>query len=143
MRKSSSLFVLAIRTALGILYCLPKIHKQDFANFKISRSNFKSSYHQPVHCFKLFQTFKENLWNWKFKKKVHVASFDIGNLFTFIPLEESIKICLLKIFQQKRSVMGLTKELFFNFYNTLLWTLSSYFLVNFTNKLKGFVWDLL
>ena len=41
-----------------------------------------------------------------------MASFDIENLFTSIPLEETINICLLKLFQQNGSGMGLTKELF-------------------------------
>ena len=48
----------------------------------------------------------------KNSEKFHLVSFDIENLFTSIPLEETIKICLLKLFQQNGSVMGLTKELF-------------------------------
>ena len=45
-------------------------------------------------------------------EKIKKTPFNIENLFTYIPLLETIKFCLLKLLQQNGSVNRLTKEIF-------------------------------
>ena len=45
----------------------------------------------------------------------YMTSFDIESLFTDNPLEETIKICVEKLFQNKTKVNNLTKECFQSF----------------------------
>ena len=119
----------ATGTAPGILYGLPKIHKQDFAT-KFQYRPILAAYNQASYKISKFLVpilsplttnqytvsnsfeFSKKISEIKNSEKYHMASFDIENLFTSIPLEETIKICLLKLFQQNGSVMGFTKELF-------------------------------
>ena len=116
-------------TAPGILYGLPKIHKPDFAS-KFQYRPILAAYNQASYKISKFLVpilcplttnqytvsnsyeFSKKISQIKDAEKYHMASFDIENLFTSIPLEETIKICIQKLFQRNTSVIGLTKELF-------------------------------
>ena len=41
---------------------------------------------------------------------LHMTSFDITSLFTNIPLDETINICVDKMYQNKRKIKGLLKH---------------------------------
>ena len=55
-----------------------------------------------------------------------MTSFDIGSLFTNIPLEETINICVDKLFENNTKVNNLTKESLRSFLE--LATLDSFFI---------------
>ena len=113
----------------GILYGLPKIHKIDFstkfqyrpifaayncASYKISK--FIIPYLAPFtkNQFNLSNSydFSNKVKNLKFPFRPVMVSFDIENLFTSIPLEETIEICLDLLFNNNTSASGFTRDLF-------------------------------
>ena len=69
-----------------------------------------------------------------------MASFDIENLFTNIPVKETIDICIRSLFQNVAAVKGIAKNVF----QTLLElaVLNSYFYLTayFTNKTTVWEW---
>ena len=56
----------------------------------------------------------------------HIPSFDIESLFTNIPLEETVNICVDKLFKNKAKLNNLTKDSFQSLLQ--LATLNSFFI---------------
>ena len=65
-----------------------------------------------------------------------MGSIDIDSLFTNIPLDETIDICINQLFENTGNVEGFTKpELKYNHYVWLQRSLILYLMVYFANKL--------
>ena len=130
----------------GILYGLPKLHKCDFAQSFRFRPIFAAyntaSYKISKFLVPILAPLTTNNYtvanSYSFVKKLHsinnaddlhMASFDITNLYTNIPLKETIAICLNKLFTTAATtVIGLNRNLF----KTLLEhsVLNSFFMFN-------------
>ena len=121
-------------TSPGVLYGLPKIHKNDFATKFQFRPIF-AAYNSP--CYKISKflvrhlsrfavnnytidnstTFVNQLSEIPYNSNVFMASYDVTNLYTNVPLVETINIILDTIFiDNLRSFIGLSRE----FLKTLL-----------------------
>ena len=98
-------------TGPGILYGLAKIHKSNFVSDGLYRPIFKAcnvaSYNLSKYLVSILSPIAENQYSVKnsahFReqlgimnghKNVFMTSFDIKDLYTNIPLEETIDICL-------------------------------------------------
>ena len=114
----------------GILYGLPKIHKSDFASKFQFRPIF-AAYNTPsfklakflvpvLNCLTTNQytvdnsyTFVDRLKNFTDVQDLTMASFDVENLFTNIPLRETVDICLNSLFKDINDlVIGLNRKFF-------------------------------
>ena len=114
----------------GVLYGLPKIHKSDFASKFQFRPIF-AAYSSPsfklakflvpvLNCLTTNQytvdnsyTFVDRLKDFTDVQDLTMASFDVENLFTNIPLFETIEICLNTLFKDIHdTVIGLNRILF-------------------------------
>ena len=130
----------------GVLYGLPKIHKLDFRTKFQFRPIF-AAYNAPsfnlakylVNILKPFTTnqfttlnstkFSEELVKIPNANSYHMASFDVENLFTNIPISETIDICLNYLYTSDLSkILGLSKNLFKQFLEMSV--LNSFFLFN-------------
>ena len=119
-------------SAPGILYGLPKIHKPDFASKFQFRPIF-AAYNNP--CFKLAKflvpilqpyasndhtvensaSFVSQLEQFNNTDSLFMSSFDISNLYTNIPIHETINILLNLIYSNGViSFLGLSRNLFKN-----------------------------
>ena len=117
-------------SAPGVLYGLPKIHKKDFSSNFQFRPIF-AAYKTPsfnlakflVPILNPFTTneytctnsrhFVQNITMQKPSDSCFMASFDVSNLFTNVPLRETIEICLEHLFvNTSNTVIGLSKSLF-------------------------------
>ena len=129
----------------GILYGLPKVHKKDFAKKFQFRPIF-AAYNTP--SFKLAKflvpilsplttneftvenssKFVQDITKINNAHELFMTSFDVENLFTNIPLQETIDICIEKLFNSTNSVFGITQK----FFKTLLEhsVLNSFFIFN-------------
>ena len=116
-------------SAPGTLYGLPKVHKPDFSH-KFQYRPIFAAFRTP--CFKLakflvpiLNPYTVNDYTVKdsehFVRDItaldnanfyYMASFDIENLFTNIPLNETIDICVSLLFENCTHVIGLTSSLF-------------------------------
>ena len=111
----------------GIIYCLGKVHKivtDGLPSFRpilsaISTPTYKlAKFLVPMleplttnECtIKDSFTFAEELQS--FDSKLVTASFDIESLFTNIPLQETIDLCVEKLFQDRTHVDNLSKDSF-------------------------------
>ena len=133
----------------GILYGLPKIHKPDFSSkfqFRPIFAAYKTpSYNLAKYLVPILSPFTTNQYSvensYKFAEEIQdqdgssalvMASFDVENLFTNIPLQETIQIIVKQLFTSPDSVvMGLTQEYFSQLLD--LAVSNSFFLFN--NKL--------
>jgi len=136
----------------GILYGLPKIHKPDFASKFQFRPIF-AAYNLPN--FKLAQylvpilkpfttnqytvdnsaTFVQEIRTINNADQFYMVSFDVENLFTSIPLQETIDICLKLLFDKSTSILGLNISLFKTFLELSVLNSFFYLTVNFINNL--------
>ena len=117
-------------SAPGILYGLPKIHKPDFATKFQFRPIF-AAYKTPAYKLAKFLVsilsplttneysvensykFAQEIQNQGDSSGLFMASFDVENLFTNIPLQETIQIIVQQLFSSPVStIMGLTRDLF-------------------------------
>ena len=117
-------------SAPGILYGLPKIHKKDF-NTKFQFRPIFAAYKTPsfnlakflVPILNPFTTneftctnsrqFVQDLSALNVPDSCCMASFDVTNLFTNVPLLETIEICLGYLFaDSSNTVIGLSRKLF-------------------------------
>ena len=109
----------------GVLYGLCKVHKEivgDSPPFRpILSSIGTSSYNLAKFFVPILKEYTVNEYTIKdsfsFAKNItaqnsslYMASFDVDNLFTNIPLDETIEICLTKLFAGKRKIKGLLKS---------------------------------
>jgi hypothetical protein len=129
----------------GILYGLPKIHKIDFRTKFQFRPIF-ASYNSPSYKLAKFlvpvlapitmneftlensHQFAETIAREKNANQYVMASFDVENLFTNIPLVETIDICVQLLFSNSSNIIGLTRV----YFKTLLENavLNSFFIFN-------------
>ena len=134
-------------SATGVMYGLPKIHKPDFANKYQFRPIF-AAYNNP--CFQLAKflvpvleplttneytvdnsyTFVSSLKQFEGQAdNLFMASFDVDNLYTNVPIYETIEIILNEFFTSSATVViGLTRSLFKNILE--LAVLNSFFIFN-------------
>ena len=112
----------------GIIYGLSKIHKPLINNFPklcaILLAINTVTYGWTKFFVPLFKSFSMNEYplkdSFKFAKGIinqnfncFMASLDVESLFTNVPLDESIKICIDQLFKSEITVSGLnTKEMF-------------------------------
>ena len=117
----------------GILYGLPKIHKSNFnvnfpfrpifaaynaASYKIAKFLVPILAPLTTNDFTIdnSHSFVQSLKTIKGSENLYMSSFDVTNLFTNIPLDETINICLDSFFTSDNStVIGLTKQYFKQF----------------------------
>ena len=139
----------------GVLYGLPKIHKPDFvSNFKFrpifsaincpsfNLSKFFVKILEPLtrseYTLENSKSFVEVITKFGNADSYTMASFDVENLFTNIPLTETINICLNSLFPlSSSSVLGLKREFFQKLLE--LATCNSYFMFNskFYHQIDG------
>ena len=119
----------------GVLYGLPKIHKTDFKEKFQFRPIF-AAYNTPSFNLAKFLVpilnpistnsytcsnsyeFVKDITSFKCTNDCIMASFDIENLFTNIPLTETINIILNQLFLDPPSVvLGLSREFLINSYS--------------------------
>ena len=117
----------------GVLYGTPKIHKDDFASkFQLrpifaayNTASYKiSKYLVPIlkplttgdYTVQDSAQFVDKISNFHKSSDTIMASFDVENLFTNIPLDETIDICIKKFFPSDNStIMGLSQQYFREF----------------------------
>jgi len=142
-------------SAPGILYGLPKIHKPNFSTAYQFRPIF-AAYDTPsfgiakylvsilnpltTNSFTVKNTydFVDTIVNFPDADKYFMCSFDVENLFTNIPLHDTIEICINSLFAAPYStVLGLSRT----FFRTLLElsVLNSFFCFNgkFYKQIEG------
>ena len=125
--------LLSTGTAPGILYGLPKIHKPDFStkfqfrpifaayncpSFKIAKYLVPILSPLTTNDFTLENSyaFVNALTESNLSSKCFMASYDVSNLFTNIPLDETITFILNSLFSNHDSLfLGMTRELFKTF----------------------------
>ena len=113
-----------------ILYSLPKIHKPYFSSkfqFRPIFAAYKTpSFNLAKYLVPILSPLTTNQYTventYKFAEEIQnqdgssgliMASFDVENLFTNIPLQETIQIIVHQLFISPTSiVMGLTRDLF-------------------------------
>ena len=118
----------------GILYGAPKIHKPNFstefpfrpifaayntASYKLAK--FLVTTLSPLttndYTIEKAYSFVNSISQVNNADKLYMVSFDVKNLFTNIPVYETIDICLKYLFPSSNSVvLGLSKD----FFKTLL-----------------------
>ena len=130
----------------GILYGLPKIHKPDFATkfqFRPIFAAYKTpSYNLAKYLVPILSPLTTNQYSvensYKFAEEIQdqdgssglvMASFDVENLFTNIPLQETIQIIAQQLFTSPVcTILGLTRDLFIQLLD--LSVSNSFFLFN-------------
>ena len=101
----------------GILYGLPKVHKDNCPARPILSAIGTYNYKIAKFCVPILQPYTVNEYTVKdtfsfvseitsFRKEVNLvmASFDVSSLFTNIPLEESIDLCIELLFSDNDSL---------------------------------------
>ena len=116
----------------GVLYGLPKIHKPDFADrfqYRPILAAFKLASYKickflvPIlaplttneYTIENSATFAKFVQSVPNANRLFMSSFDVENLFTNIPLEETIAICLDSLFENSPIYFGFTRDLFRKF----------------------------
>ena len=128
----------------GILYGLPKIHKKNFSLSNYILRPIFAAYNTPSYglaklIVKLLTPFSSNeftvynsysfaneIRNFPNANKYVMASFDVENLFTNVPLVETINICLDTLFKTNDNIIGLNKIEFKKFLDLSI--LNSFFI---------------
>ena len=109
------------------MYGLPKTHKEDNPLCPIlsmtglshhELGKWLASLLQPVlerfwsHCISDSFTFAKTMQNLDIDPNVFMRSFDASSLFTNVPLDETIKICLKALYDQSNSQPVIPKNVF-------------------------------
>ena len=109
----------------GIMYGLSKIHKplvNGFPKLRPILSAINTGTYKWAKCFvPLLKPFTSNNYTVKdsfdFAKditqqssKLFMASLDVDSLFTNVPLDETIEICVNELFKSSQTVSGLNKQ---------------------------------
>ena len=118
-------FLFASGSLPGILYGLPKIHKANcpirpilsaIGTFNYNCAKFLVPILNPLtqneYTVKNSIDFAKELNAFKFAEPVFLASFDVASLFTNIPLNETIDICIEECERLKIVPFGLTRKEF-------------------------------
>ena len=108
-------------------YGLPKAHKEGTplrpilsmtGSFHHELGKWLASQLQPVlerfssHCISDSFTFAKTMQNLDINPNVFMCSFDVSSLFTNVPLDETIKICLEALYDQSNSRPVIPKDVF-------------------------------
>ncbi len=109
----------------GTLYGLPKVHKEGcpirpilsaIGTFNYNLAKYFVPLLRPLttnnYTVKNSATFVNEIKNLKFGFPVRMASFDVKSLFTNIPLDETINICLELLFEDNIEVNNLSRKQF-------------------------------
>ena len=116
----------ATGSAPGILYGLPKIHKKDFSSkfqhrpifaayncaaYKLSKFLVKilTPISQNRYTIRNSASFVEELTSLSGVEAGFMASFDVEDLYTNVPLVETIDICLKNMDHGGEDIMGISK----------------------------------
>ena len=131
----------------GILYGLPKIHKPNFCTEFPFRPIFAAYNTASYKLAKIFvpilaplttneftvvnsQSFVDSLRDVADTENLYLSSFDVSNLFTNVPLDETINICLDSFYTGSNdTIIGLPRNLFKQFLE--LSVKNSFFCVQF------------
>lgn len=119
----SSLF--ASGSVPGILYGLPKVHKLlvplrpifsacGTPTFKLAKYLVPILSPLTVNDFTIKNSYEfvNDVRQLKANDNMYMASFDVENLFTNIPVKETIDICTSSLFQNATSIAGIAKDCF-------------------------------
>ena len=109
----------------SVMYGLPKVHKENIplrpilAAFKAPSyklAKFLSGFLQPLasnpFTIKNSYDFKNQLKELHFQDDIYIASFDITNLYTNIPVRETINIVLESLYRNTDYIQGMVRSLF-------------------------------
>ena len=113
----------------GVLYGTAKIHKTDFSTnfqfrpifasyntptYKLAKFLVPHLNHLTINEYTLDNSYKftEEIAKVRNVQNLIMVSFDITNLFTNIPLSETIDICLKLLFDNGNSFLGLNRAMF-------------------------------
>ena len=118
-------FMFASGSLPGVLYGLPKVHKQNCpvrpilaatGTFNYNSAKFLVPILSPLttneFTVKNSIEFAKELTSAKFSDDVFLASFDVKSLFTNIPLDETIEICIKECDRLNLTPCGLTRKQF-------------------------------
>ena len=131
----------ATGTSPGIMYGLPKIHKQGIPvrpilsstnnpNYRLAKFLIPHINHLSINDYTLKNSkeFFDYISNINLPNNSVMASFDIVSLYTNIPIKETVEIITNSIYENDNSFRNLTKK---NFKNLLkLVTEDNYFIFN-------------
>ena len=121
LSKEEYKFILPVGSNPGILYGLCKVHKETDGEIPPFRPILSAigtcSYNLSKYFVPILKEYTNNQYtiNDSFslaediKKQdasLFMASFDVKSLFTNIPLEETIELCVNKLYHRKRKVKG-------------------------------------
>ena len=125
----------------GVLYGLPKIHKIGVPIRPIFSACGTPAYKLAKFLVPLLSKltmneytvsssheFVKSLSGIESNENMYMVSYDVESLFTNIPLQETINICLNALFQECSHVIGITRDLFKSLLE--LSVLNSYFIFN-------------
>ena len=123
--EETSRFLLVSGSSPGILHGLPKVHKANIptrpissacgtANYNIAKFLVPKLMHltENEYTVKNSYIFAQNIRSYRNSSKYCMCSFDITSLFTNIPLNETIGICLDQIYKDENKVDNLTRTEF-------------------------------
>ena len=144
-------------SASRILYGLPKIHKPDFVGLFQLRPMFAShislSFETSKHLTKIIapptvnectvensQQLSISVANNPKTDSCYMVSIGDDFLFTNVPLSETISIKPNHFFSQSDTFMNITCVVFKSCSNSQSRVLFSFLMVNFTSKLKVWIW---
>ena len=134
----------------GILYALPKIHKENTPvrpilsaigthNYQLAK--FLVPILEPIttneFTIKNSHSFASELKELKFNHPIYIASFDITQLYTNIPLQETIDICLDSLCDNDNMFVNLTRNELNKFLTLATNNSTFYFNDNLYEQLDG------
>ena len=149
MSKEMRNFVKPVGTRPGITYGNCKVHKQQvdgYPPFRPILSAFQTStYNLAKFLAPILNPLTKNEYtvkdSFQFAEEIceqdptlTMGSLDVDSLFTNIPLDEAIDICINQLFENTDAVEGFKKSEL-NYYVWLQGSLILYLTVYFTNKL--------
>ena len=118
-------FLFASGSKPGVLYGLPKTHKTGLpvrpilsalGTFNYNLAKFFVPLLKPLTTneYTLINSYNldEKIKQLSFNKEVYLASFDVKDLFTNIPLDETIDLCTQQLFLHDSLIGGLNSEQF-------------------------------
>ena len=128
----------------GILYGLPKVHKNNTpvrpilaayntSTYNIAQKLVPELSHITTNDYTISNSFEfaKEITSFKDSDKFFMVSFDIESLYTNIPLKETIEICINKIFNNVNIFLGFDKKQF----KSLLEVITNNTFFTFNNKL--------
>ena len=152
MSKEMHKFIKQVGTRPGIMYGNCKVHKQQVDGYPpfqpILSALQTSTYNLAKLLVPILNPFTKNECtvknSFQFAEEIceqdptlTMGSLDVDSLFTNIPLDETIDICINQLFQNTETVEVLKSQNLNNYYVWLQRSLILHLTVYFTNKLMG------